>query len=32
MPLVLVGTPIGNLGDLSPRAVEALAARRRDLL
>ena len=25
MPLVLVGTPIGNLGDLSPRAVEALA-------
>ena len=22
--LVLVGTPIGNLGDLSPRAVEAL--------
>ncbi len=26
MPLVLVGTPIGNLGDLSPRAVEALAA------
>jgi 16S rRNA (cytidine1402-2'-O)-methyltransferase len=22
MPLVLVGTPIGNLGDLSPRAVE----------
>ncbi|MGQ0830809.1 MAG: 16S rRNA (cytidine(1402)-2'-O)-methyltransferase [Microthrixaceae bacterium] len=24
MPLVLVGTPIGNLGDLSPRAVEAL--------
>ena len=23
--LVLVGTPIGNLGDLSPRAVEALA-------
>jgi len=24
--LVLVGTPIGNLGDLSPRAVEALAA------
>jgi 16S rRNA (cytidine1402-2'-O)-methyltransferase len=23
---VLVGTPIGNLGDLSPRAVEALAA------
>jgi 16S rRNA (cytidine1402-2'-O)-methyltransferase len=26
MPLVLVGTPIGNLGDLSPRAVEALQA------
>lgn len=26
MPLVLVGTPIGNLGDLSPRAVEALEA------
>jgi 16S rRNA (cytidine1402-2'-O)-methyltransferase len=25
VPLVLVGTPIGNLGDLSPRAVEALA-------
>lgn len=25
MPLVLVGTPIGNLGDLAPRAVEALA-------
>jgi 16S rRNA (cytidine1402-2'-O)-methyltransferase len=24
--LVVVGTPIGNLGDLSPRAVEALAA------
>lgn len=24
MPLVLVGTPIGNLGDLAPRAVEAL--------
>lgn len=24
--LVLVGTPIGNLGDLSPRAVETLAA------
>lgn len=24
--LVLVGTPIGNLGDLAPRAVEALAA------
>ena len=26
MPLVLVGTPIGNLADLSPRAVEALRA------
>jgi 16S rRNA (cytidine1402-2'-O)-methyltransferase len=26
VPLVLVGTPIGNLGDLSPRAVQALAA------
>jgi 16S rRNA (cytidine1402-2'-O)-methyltransferase len=26
MTLVLVGTPIGNLSDLSPRAVEALAA------
>lgn len=25
MPLILVGTPIGNLGDLSPRAAEALA-------
>ncbi|MGV3759022.1 MAG: 16S rRNA (cytidine(1402)-2'-O)-methyltransferase [Actinomycetota bacterium] len=25
MTLVLVGTPIGNLGDLSPRAVEALS-------
>ncbi|MFP5376406.1 MAG: 16S rRNA (cytidine(1402)-2'-O)-methyltransferase [Acidimicrobiia bacterium] len=24
--LVVVGTPLGNLGDLSPRAVEALAA------
>ncbi len=24
--LVLVGTPIGNLGDLSPRAIEALGA------
>jgi len=26
VPLVLVGTPIGNLGDLSPRAVDALSA------
>jgi 16S rRNA (cytidine1402-2'-O)-methyltransferase len=26
VPLVLVGTPIGNLGDLAPRAVEALRA------
>ena len=26
MTLVLVGTPIGNLGDLAPRAVEALTA------
>lgn len=26
MPLVLVGTPIGNMGDLSPRAVDALAS------
>jgi 16S rRNA (cytidine1402-2'-O)-methyltransferase len=26
VPLVLVGTPIGNLGDLSPRAVAALGA------
>jgi 16S rRNA (cytidine1402-2'-O)-methyltransferase len=26
VPLVLVGTPIGNLGDLAPRAVEALCA------
>ena len=26
MPLVVVGTPIGNLGDLSPRAIEALRA------
>ena len=26
MPLGLVGTPIGNLGDLPPRAVEALAS------
>jgi 16S rRNA (cytidine1402-2'-O)-methyltransferase len=26
LPLVLVGTPIGNLGDLSPRAVEVLGA------
>jgi 16S rRNA (cytidine1402-2'-O)-methyltransferase len=26
MPLVLVGTPIGNLGDLSPRAVDSLRA------
>ncbi len=25
-PLVLIGTPIGNLGDLSPRAAQALAA------
>lgn len=25
MPLVLVGTPIGNLGDLAPRAVDALS-------
>jgi 16S rRNA (cytidine1402-2'-O)-methyltransferase len=25
MPLVLVSTPIGNLGDLSPRAVQALS-------
>jgi len=25
VPLLLVGTPIGNLGDLAPRAVEALA-------
>jgi 16S rRNA (cytidine1402-2'-O)-methyltransferase len=24
--LVLIGTPIGNLGDLAPRAIEALAA------
>jgi 16S rRNA (cytidine1402-2'-O)-methyltransferase len=24
VPLIVVGTPIGNLGDLSPRAVEAL--------
>ena len=24
MPLVLVATPIGNMGDLAPRAVEAL--------
>jgi 16S rRNA (cytidine1402-2'-O)-methyltransferase len=24
--LVLVGTPIGNLGDLAPRAIEAFAA------
>jgi 16S rRNA (cytidine1402-2'-O)-methyltransferase len=24
MPLVLIGTPIGNLGDLSPRVVEVL--------
>src|SRR6188474_1114082 len=26
MPLVVVATPIGNLGDLSPRAAEALAS------
>jgi 16S rRNA (cytidine1402-2'-O)-methyltransferase len=26
VPLVLVGTPIGNMGDLAPRAVAALAA------
>jgi 16S rRNA (cytidine1402-2'-O)-methyltransferase len=26
LPLVLVGTPIGNLGDLAPRVVEALVA------
>jgi 16S rRNA (cytidine1402-2'-O)-methyltransferase len=26
VPLVLVGTPIGNLSDLAPRAVQALAA------
>lgn len=26
MSLVVVGTPLGNLGDLSPRAVEALAS------
>jgi 16S rRNA (cytidine1402-2'-O)-methyltransferase len=26
VPLILVGTPIGNLGDLSPRAVEVLAS------
>ena len=32
MPLILVGTPIGNLGDLSPRAAEALRRRRRGLL
>lgn len=30
MPLVLVGTPIGNLGDLAPRAVEELT--RADLI
>jgi 16S rRNA (cytidine1402-2'-O)-methyltransferase len=26
VPLILVGTPIGNLGDLPPRAIEALVA------
>ncbi len=26
MPLILVGTPIGNLGDLSPRAASALGS------
>jgi len=24
--LLLIGTPIGNLGDLSPRALEAIRA------
>jgi 16S rRNA (cytidine1402-2'-O)-methyltransferase len=30
VPLVVIGTPIGNLGDLSPRAVDAL--RRADVI